>query len=221
MSLRGRVTHINKLTIKIIQLVAQRLFIKPLSHFSGQVTGDNFCRPQFPTESTHQSVFHTDFARTCPQVFTQVRFVKAATYSYIAEFPWVNSNEIYWPFPYFFLTKSQFYGLLWHENFIFSALHEFTWVTGKYKKLMWRPLGKKYYGLIYIMFKYSRNMSPHFLAFLVSGCNTEQWHHDIDSQNVEWGLHVDINSFFPDFFLTFDQFQNLPISKFTDFFLTF
>ena len=40
----------------------------------GQVTGDNFCSPQVPTKSTRLSVLHTDLARTCSQVCTQVQF---------------------------------------------------------------------------------------------------------------------------------------------------
>ena len=46
-------------------------------------------------------------------------------------------------------------------------------------------------------------MLPYFLVFFVGDCETEQPHHGIDSQNLEWGFHIDIYSIFPDFFLTF------------------
>ena len=43
-------------------------------------------------------------------------------------------------------------------------------------------------------------MFPYFLAFLVGNCETEP-HHDIDSKNLEWGFHIDMNSIFADFFI--------------------
>ena len=89
------------------------------------------------------------------------------------------------------------------------------------------------YGLIYKMSKNYKYVSW-FLIFLSGNYETGQLHHDTDSQNVEWGLHTDINSIFPDFLLTFwwvskfhDPYENLltfpdflSFSLFPDFFLT-
>ena len=65
-------------------------------------------------------------------------------------------------------------------------------------------------------------MFTDFLAFLVGDYEAEPPHHDTDGQNLEWGFHIDINSIFltfPDFLMNFKI--SWPISKFTDFFLTF
>ena len=53
------------------------------------------------------------------------------------------------------------------------------------------------------MSKYYRNMFLDFLVFLVGYCKTEQPLYDIDNQYLEWDLHIDINSIFPNFFFTF------------------
>ena len=54
-----------------------------------------------------------------------------------------------------------------------------------------------------------KNTFPDFL-FLSGDCETVQTHHDTDSQNLEWGIHTDINSVFPDFFLTFWWISKFP-----------
>ena len=63
---------------------------------------------------------------------------------------------------------------------------------------------------------------PIFLYFLLA-TETEQPHHDIESQNLEWGFNTDINSIFLTFSWLFGEFFKIswPISKFTDVFLTF
>ena len=71
------------------------------------------------------------------------------------------------------------------------------------------------YGLIYKVSKYRE---------------TDQPHHDTDSQNLEWGLHIDIKCMFPDFSWLFDDFQSFmthikiywlfPVSLFPGVFLT-
>ena len=88
------------------------------------------------------------------------------------------------------------------------------------------------YGLIYKMSKNYRNTFPNFPILLSGDCETWQLHYDTDSQNLECGLHTDVNSIFPDFLLTFwwiskfpDPYENLltffwPFKIFT-FFLTF
>ena len=123
---------------------------------------------------------------------------------------------------------------------ILSSSPEFTWVTvtrlQKKKFLQW-PFGKKNkfdlsfevlyqlnHGIIMIIYKTS-NMEIHFpifLHFFFGNCEAEQPHYDIDSKNLKRGLHIDINSIFPDFFLTFWWIQKFPdTSKFIDFFLNF
>ena len=76
--------------------------------------------------------------------------------------------------------------------------------------------------------KYNGNTFPDFLALLVGNCETQQPRHDINSQNLKWSLHIDINSIFPDFFLTFwwisifpDTYQNLLTSSWLFKILTF
>ena len=80
------------------------------------------------------------------------------------------------------------------------------------------------HGIIMIIYKMS-NMEIHFpifLHFFFGNREAEQPHYDIDSKNLKRGLHIDINSIFPDFFLTFWWIQKFPdIAKFMDFFLSF
>ena len=44
---------------------------------------------------------------------------------------------------------------------------------------------------------------PIFLHFFFGNREAEQPHYDIDSKNLKRGLHIDINSIFPDFFPNF------------------
>ena len=52
--------------------------------------------------------------------------------------------------------------------------------------------------------KNNKNTFPDFLILLSGTCEPRQLSHDTDSKNLEWGLHNDINSIFPDF----GEFQN-------------
>ena len=121
-----------------------------------------------------------------------------------------------------------FTDFLQHENTIFWPSPKFTRVTQmqKKKEILQRPFGKKISMVCHLcavptktwqFTKYHGNTFPIFLAFLVANCETGQPYHDMDSQNLKWGLHIDIISIFPDFLVNF----KCHISKFTDFFLTF
>ena len=51
--------------------------------------------------------------------------------------------------------------------------------------------------------KYYGNTFPVSLHFLLATVRLEQPNHDIDRQNLKWGLHIDMNSIFPDFLVNF------------------
>ena len=56
------------------------------------------------------------------------------------------------------------------------------------------------------MSKYYRNTFPNFLAFLAGDFETGQPHHDINSQNLEWSVHIDIKSISLTFSRLFGEF---------------
>ena len=131
--------------------------------------------------------------------------------------------KFFWPFPDFFVTKSQFLLTfcsmkIWYfdghtnaKNYCSDDLAKKVWfiISCAVLTKSWHNLQNvKYYEIFFI----------DYLAFLVGNCKTEQ-QHDIDSQNLKWGLHIDINSIFPDFLLNFKI--SWHISKFIDFFLNF
>ena len=145
--------------------------------------------------------------------------------------PRVTSNEISWSFPDFFLTKSQFLLTFCSMKIWYFDLRRNSHGSHRCKKkiiaaIIWQ---KKVWFVIWCVVpikswhnlqnvKYYGNTFPNFLASVVGNCETEQPHHDIDSQNLKWGLHSDNNSISPDFCWI----SKCPdILRFPDIFLTF
>ena len=127
-----------------------------------------------------------------------------------------------------------FTDFLQHENMIFWSLQEIALITQMQKKCCSDHFYVPYqlnYGLTYK----TNVIEIRFLIFVHFLSITERLsnhNHDIDSHDLEWGLHIDIYSIFSDFFLTFswistfpDPYQNLLsfswLFKIFTFFLTF
>ena len=140
-------------------------------------------------------------------------------------------------FPDLFLTFSwqspNFYWLFaaWKYDILTVTQMQKKYCSDDLAKKVWfiilcAVLSKSWHNLQNV--KYYGNTFPNFLAFLVGNCETEQ-QRDIDSQNLKWGLHIDINSIFTFWRISKfpDTYQNLltfswlfKFLTFPDFFLT-
>ena len=92
-----------------------------------QVTGDDFCCPQFPTESTRLSIFHTDFARTCPQVCMHVRFARRQVFCMLKNFVRVSCGYFHADV----IAKHQQETLKGRNLFVYNPLKEMRLKVGR------------------------------------------------------------------------------------------
>ena len=133
---------------------------------------------------------------------------------------WGSHRSPAMKFPDLFLTKSQFLLTFCSMKIWYFDLSHNSHRSHRYQKIIAATVWQKNKLRHDIIYKMSNIMETRFpiFPFLVDKCETERPHHTTDTQNSKWGLHNDINSIFPDFFVNFKI--SWHKSKFTDFFLT-